>query len=132
MEVMLLMVGQRLTSLSPSSLDGCFSQFSYILKGGLQSNLCYLRYVRCQRNEAARSGLVLTVRHVRHLHILRQLLVSRPLLFHVAFGSNIFSIEEVLHMSPLLTAVWFIPMCLGGLILATVGGLILHLLPGTV
>jgi MFS family permease len=41
-----------------------------------------------------------------------------------------FYIEEVLRVSPLLTAAWFAPMCIGGLILATVGGLILHLLPG--
>lgn len=41
-----------------------------------------------------------------------------------------FYIEEVLHISPLLTSAWFAPMCVGGLILASVGGLILHLLPG--
>ncbi|KAF2470034.1 MFS general substrate transporter [Lindgomyces ingoldianus] len=42
-----------------------------------------------------------------------------------------FYIEEILHASPLLTTAWFSPMCVGGLILATIGGLILHLLPGT-
>ena len=42
-----------------------------------------------------------------------------------------FYIEEVLHASPLLTTAWFAPMCVGGLILASVGGLVLHLLPGS-
>jgi hypothetical protein len=41
-----------------------------------------------------------------------------------------FYIEDVLGASPILTAAWFTPMCVGGLILATVGGLVLHLLPG--
>ena len=42
-----------------------------------------------------------------------------------------FSIVNVLGASALLTTAWFAPMAAGGLILATVGGLILHLLPGT-
>ena len=42
-----------------------------------------------------------------------------------------FYIEDILHASPLLTSAWFAPMCVGGLILCTVGGLILHLLPGS-
>ncbi|KAI8288115.1 Efflux pump terJ [Colletotrichum sp. SAR11_240] len=43
-----------------------------------------------------------------------------------------FYIETVLHMSPLLTAVWYVPMILGGLVIGTVGGFTLHLLPGRV
>ncbi|KAL0943024.1 MFS multidrug transporter [Colletotrichum truncatum] len=43
-----------------------------------------------------------------------------------------FYIETVLHMSPLLTAVWYLPMIIGGLIIGTVGGFTLHLLPGRV
>ncbi|KAF9739115.1 hypothetical protein PMIN02_001273 [Paraphaeosphaeria minitans] len=43
-----------------------------------------------------------------------------------------FYIEEVLHAGPLLTSAWFAPMCIGGLILATVGGFVLHLLPGRI
>ncbi|TDZ16552.1 Efflux pump terJ [Colletotrichum orbiculare MAFF 240422] len=43
-----------------------------------------------------------------------------------------FYIETVLHMSPLLTAVWYIPMIVGGLVIGTVGGFTLHLLPGRV
>jgi hypothetical protein len=35
-------------------------------------------------------------------------------------------------MSPLLTAVWFAPMAGGGIILATFGGLVMHVLPGQV
>lgn len=43
-----------------------------------------------------------------------------------------FYIEEVAEVSTILTAVWFTPMCVGGLILATVGGMVLHLLPGRI
>ncbi|KAH6663564.1 major facilitator superfamily domain-containing protein [Plectosphaerella plurivora] len=43
-----------------------------------------------------------------------------------------FYIELVLHKSPLLTAVWYVPMIVGGLIIGTVGGFTLHLLPGRV
>lgn len=42
-----------------------------------------------------------------------------------------FYIENVLGASALQTTAWFAPMAAGGLILATVGGLVLHLLPGT-
>jgi MFS family permease len=42
------------------------------------------------------------------------------------------SIQNVLGASALLTAAWFAPMAGGGLILAIVGGFILHLLPGTI
>ena len=42
-----------------------------------------------------------------------------------------FYIEQILDASPLLTTAYFTPMCVGGLILSTVGGLILHLIPGT-
>ncbi|KAF5010080.1 hypothetical protein FDECE_3746 [Fusarium decemcellulare] len=41
-----------------------------------------------------------------------------------------FYIELVLHVSPLLTAVWYIPMIVGGLLIGTVGGFTLHHLPG--
>lgn len=43
-----------------------------------------------------------------------------------------FYIELVLHKSPITTAVWYIPMFTGGLILATVGGFTLHLLSGRI
>lgn len=43
-----------------------------------------------------------------------------------------FYIEEILHASPLLTSAWFSPMCIGGLILCTIGGFIMHLLPGSI
>ncbi len=42
-----------------------------------------------------------------------------------------YSIENVLGASALLTTAWFAPMAAGGLVLATVAGFILHLLPGT-
>lgn len=41
-----------------------------------------------------------------------------------------FYIQDILGASAILTSAWFAPMCVGGLVLATVGGLILHLLPG--
>ncbi|KAI1075195.1 MFS general substrate transporter [Whalleya microplaca] len=43
-----------------------------------------------------------------------------------------FYIENVLHASPIQSAVWFIPLALGGLILAITGGFVLHILPGRV
>lgn len=42
------------------------------------------------------------------------------------------SLERVLAISSLRTTAWFAPMAAGGLILATVGGFVLHLLPGTI
>ncbi|KAH8706293.1 major facilitator superfamily domain-containing protein [Ilyonectria robusta] len=41
-----------------------------------------------------------------------------------------FYIELVLDQPPLTTAIWYIPLFAGGLIIATVGGFTLHLLPG--
>ncbi|KAK4098955.1 MFS general substrate transporter [Parathielavia hyrcaniae] len=41
-----------------------------------------------------------------------------------------FHIGDYMGQSALTTAVWFTPMAAGGLILATVGGFTLHLLPG--
>ncbi|KAI6082195.1 MFS general substrate transporter [Hypoxylon rubiginosum] len=43
-----------------------------------------------------------------------------------------FYIEEVLDTTPLVTAVWFIPLALGGFILAVTGGFVLHRLPGQI
>ncbi|KAI1340628.1 major facilitator superfamily domain-containing protein [Xylariaceae sp. FL0016] len=40
--------------------------------------------------------------------------------------------ENVLRTTPLQTAAWFLPMALGGIILALTGGFILHLLPGRI
>lgn len=42
------------------------------------------------------------------------------------------SIKKVLLATSLQTTVWFTPMAVGGLILATAGGFFLHLLSGTV
>ncbi|KAK7927653.1 hypothetical protein PG985_004651 [Apiospora marii] len=42
-----------------------------------------------------------------------------------------FYIEKVLHIDPLLTALWFAPLAGGGLAIALLGGFTLHLLPGT-
>ncbi|KAL2825251.1 major facilitator superfamily domain-containing protein [Aspergillus pseudoustus] len=43
-----------------------------------------------------------------------------------------FYIEDILGKNSLLTAAWFAPMAAGGLILATLGGFTLHILPGKV
>ena len=42
------------------------------------------------------------------------------------------SIETILNVSPLLAAVWFTPMAVGGMLIALVGGATLHKLPGTI
>ncbi|CRK19166.1 hypothetical protein BN1723_011798 [Verticillium longisporum] len=43
-----------------------------------------------------------------------------------------FYIELVVGKPPLLTALWYVPMIVGGLVIGTVGGFTLHLLPGRV
>jgi hypothetical protein len=42
-----------------------------------------------------------------------------------------FYMEEILGASPLLVVAWYVPMALGGCIIGTFGGFVLHLLPGT-
>ncbi|OAA54667.1 membrane transporter [Cordyceps fumosorosea ARSEF 2679] len=48
-------------------------------------------------------------------------------LFYISFY-----IETVLHMSPILTAAWFTPLAVGGMVLAVTGGFIMHLLPNRI
>jgi MFS family permease len=43
-----------------------------------------------------------------------------------------FYMENVMGASPLQVVAWFGPMALGGCIIATFGGFVLHLLPGTI
>ncbi|OTB11803.1 hypothetical protein K445DRAFT_67626 [Daldinia sp. EC12] len=43
-----------------------------------------------------------------------------------------FYIQTVLRVPPLLAALWFSPMAAGGIIIALVGGVTLHRLPGTI
>ncbi|KAI1209118.1 membrane transporter [Annulohypoxylon truncatum] len=43
-----------------------------------------------------------------------------------------FYIQTILAIKPLLAAVWFAPMAAGGIIIALVGGVTLHRLPGTI
>ena len=46
--------------------------------------------------------------------------------------ANLFnSIERILEKAPLQTTAFYVPMVVGGLFLATAGGSMLHLLPGT-
>lgn len=44
----------------------------------------------------------------------------------------LFSIELVLGISPLLTALWYAPWAIGGVFLAVTSGLLMHLIPGRV
>lgn len=44
---------------------------------------------------------------------------------------GILYIQDVMGASPLQTVAWFVPMCLGGVILAIAGGYVFHLLSGT-
>ena len=40
--------------------------------------------------------------------------------------------QDIMGATPLQVVAWFVPMCLGGIIITVVGGFILHRLPGTV
>ena len=51
---------------------------------------------------------------------------------HIRANQGDVSISNFMGASALQTAVWFAPMAAGGIILATVGGFTLHLLPGRV
>lgn len=42
------------------------------------------------------------------------------------------SIELVMHQTPIITAVWYIPQIVGGLLIGTIGGATLHHFPGRV
>lgn len=42
------------------------------------------------------------------------------------------SIRNILQISPMLLVAWFVPMGLGGVLLATVGGIFLHLIHGNI
>ncbi|KAI9370025.1 major facilitator superfamily domain-containing protein [Aspergillus egyptiacus] len=62
-----------------------------------------------------------------------------PLFVALSFGYGVFGIylfyasfyiQDVLSHNSLTAAIWFAPMAAGGLILATIGGFTLHLLPG--
>ncbi|ATY65662.1 membrane transporter [Cordyceps militaris] len=48
-------------------------------------------------------------------------------LFYISFY-----IETVLHTTPILTAAWFTPLAVGGVMLAVTGGFIMHLLPNRI
>ncbi|KAI0836866.1 MFS general substrate transporter [Hypoxylon sp. FL0890] len=52
--------------------------------------------------------------------------------FSIFLFYSSFYIQEVLGASPLQAAVWFIPLALGGFLLAITGGFVLHLVPGQI
>ncbi|KAI9820011.1 MAG: hypothetical protein M1827_006582 [Pycnora praestabilis] len=43
-----------------------------------------------------------------------------------------FYTENIMSATPLQVVAWYVPMCLGGCLISTVGGFVLHLLPGTI
>ncbi|KAJ0153148.1 Drug resistance protein [Colletotrichum tanaceti] len=63
-------------------------------------------------------------------------LVAALFLAYGTFGLFLFYssfyIETVLRVSPLRTAVWYVPLIVGGVVIGTVGGFTLHLLPGRI
>jgi len=42
------------------------------------------------------------------------------------------SMDVVMHANPLRIVAWFTPLFVGGIIIATLGGFVLHVVPGTV
>lgn len=48
-------------------------------------------------------------------------------LFYISFY-----METVLHTSPILTAAWFTPLAVGGMVLAVCGGFVMHLVPNRI
>ncbi|OTA96516.1 hypothetical protein M434DRAFT_27653 [Hypoxylon sp. CO27-5] len=52
--------------------------------------------------------------------------------FSIFLFYSSFYIQEVLDATPLQAAVWFIPLALGGFILAITGGFVLHIVPGQI
>ncbi|KAI0842205.1 membrane transporter [Hypoxylon sp. FL0890] len=64
-----------------------------------------------------------------------------PLFLALFFGCGCFGIylfyasfyiQTILNVPPLLAALWFAPLAVGGIIIAVVGGVTLHRLPGTI
>lgn len=45
---------------------------------------------------------------------------------------SLFSCRNIIGVSPFLLVAWYVPMGLGGCVLASLGGLILHKIPGTI
>jgi len=39
--------------------------------------------------------------------------------------------QDIMGATPLQVSAWYVPMCLGGVIISVVGGYVLHLVPGT-
>ncbi|KAI0165327.1 MFS general substrate transporter [Hypoxylon sp. FL1284] len=52
--------------------------------------------------------------------------------FSIFLFYSSFYVEDVLGATPLTAAVWFIPLALGGFILAITGGFVLHILSGQI
>lgn len=74
--------------------------------------------------------MLLLLRRLWHLLALFKFLVSGVQL--LPNKSNFNSIQFVVGVTGLRSVAWFAPMAIGGLVLATVSGFTLHLLPGKV
>ncbi|GLB03970.1 hypothetical protein AtubIFM57258_009686 [Aspergillus tubingensis] len=76
--------------------------------------------------------LPLTLFRVPHLPAL----LIALFLFYGTFGIwllyTVTYMQNILHISPLMVVVWYLPFALGGIVLSFVGGTILHIVPGTI
>lgn len=68
---------------------------------------------------------------VKHMKALAVALFFSYGVFGIYLFYASFYIEKILHATSLQTTAWYTPMAAGGLFLATAGGFLLHLLPGT-
>lgn len=69
--------------------------------------------------------------NVKHMKALAVALFFSYGVFGIYLFYASFYIEKVLNATSLQTTAWYTPMAAGGLFLATAGGFLLHLLPGT-
>ncbi|KAI5925567.1 major facilitator superfamily domain-containing protein [Camillea tinctor] len=110
--------------------DGWRTPYIYVtfIVGGLL--LCAFTYI-----EGWVSPEPLLPAEMFHAKYMKRLVGSLFCSFGV-FGVYLFYasyyVETVLDRSPLETAAWFTPLCVGGLCLALIGGFVMHLLPGRV
>jgi MFS family permease len=51
---------------------------------------------------------------------------------HSEFSNISCSVQEIFHTTPLLTAAWFSPLAGGGIVIALVGGFVLHIFSGRI
>jgi hypothetical protein len=64
--------------------------------------------------------------------VVHDVLVSVFTPFQKSLADCCFSLENILNLSPLLVAAWYVPFGMGGLLLPTVAGIFLHSISGSV